>query len=52
MTGRKLGLISTVWSRRKKETFDQNRMKEQELGKMRRGLGTSGTILNVPTSES
>ena len=41
--GRKLGLKSTVWSRRKKETFDQNRMKKQEFKKMRRGLGTSGT---------
>ena len=40
---RKLRLKSTVWSRRKKETFDQNRMKKQEFKKMRRGLGTSGT---------
>ena len=35
-----------------KETFNQNRMKKKELKKMRRGLGTSGTTLNVPTSES
>ena len=27
-------------------------MKEQEFKKVRRGLGTSGTTLNVPTSES
>ena len=27
-------------------------MKEQEFKKMRKGLGTSGTTLNVPTSES
>ena len=27
-------------------------MKKQEFKKMRRGLGTSGTTLNVPTSES
>ena len=37
--------------RRKKETSNQKRMKKQELGKMRRGLGTSRTSLNVPTSE-
>ena len=49
--GRKLGLKSTVWTRRKKETFNQNRMKKQEFKKMR-GLGTSRTSLNVPTSES
>ena len=39
--GRKPGLKSTVWSRRKKETSNQKRMKKQEFGKMRRGLGTS-----------
>ena len=30
--GRKLGLKSTVWSRRKKGTSNQKRMKKQELG--------------------
>ena len=40
---RKLGLKSTVWTRRKKETFNKNRMKKQEFKKMRRGLGTSRT---------
>ena len=50
--GRKLGLKSMVWTRRKKETFNQNGMKKQEFNKMRRGLGTSRTSLNVPTSES
>ena len=49
---RKLGLKSMVWTRRKKETFNQKRMKKQEFKKMRRGLGTSRTTLNVPTSES
>ena len=29
--GRKLGLKSMVWSRRKKETFNQKRMKKQEF---------------------
>ena len=31
--GRKLGLKSTVWARRKKETSNQNRMKKQEFKK-------------------
>ena len=48
---RKPGLKSTVWTRKKKETFNQNRMKKQEFKKLRRGLGTSRMILNVPTSE-
>ena len=52
MKGRKPRLKSTVWSRRKKEIFSQNRMKKQEFKKMRRGLGTSGTPLNIPVSES
>ena len=33
-------------------TFNQNRMKKQEFRKMRRGLRTSGTTLNIPTPES
>ena len=49
---RKLGLKSMVWTRRKKETSNQKRMKKQEFRKMRRGLGSSRTTLNVPTSES
>ena len=49
--GRKLEFKSTVWTRRKKETSNQKRMKKQEFRKMRRGLGTSRTTLNVPTSE-
>ena len=50
--GRKPGLRSIVWSSRKKETFNQNRMKKQEFKKMRRGVGTSRTSLNIPTSDS
>ena len=38
--GRKLELKSTLWTRRKKETSNQKRMKKQEFKKMRRGLGT------------
>ena len=45
--GRKLGLKSTTWSTRKKQTLNWNRMKKQEFKNMRRGLGTSGTALNV-----
>ena len=47
--GRKVGLKSMVWTRRKKEPFNQNRMRKQNLRKMRRGLGTTRTTLNVPT---
>ena len=41
--GKETGLKSMVWTRRKKETFNQNRMKKQEFKKVRRGLGTSET---------
>ena len=34
--GRKPGLKSTVWTRRKKETTNQKRMKKQEVKKMRK----------------
>ena len=51
--GKETGTLrSALWTRRKKETSNQNRMKKQEFKKMRRGLGTSGTTLNIPTSES
>ena len=50
--GRKLELKSTVWSRTKTDTFNQNRMKKHKFKKMRRGLGTSRTTLNVPTSSN
>ena len=36
----------------KEATSNQKRMKKQEFKKMRRGLGTSGKTLNVPTSKS
>ena len=44
MKRRKLGLKSMIWNRRKKETFNQKRMKKQEFRKMRKGLGTSLNI--------
>ena len=50
--GKELGLESTVWTSRKKETSNQKRMKQQEFEKMRRGLGTSRTSLNVLISGS
>ena len=37
--------------KKKKQTFNQNRTKKQELKKMR-GLGTSRTTFNIPTSKS
>ena len=33
MKGRKPELKSTIWNRRKKETFNWNRMKNQEIKK-------------------
>ena len=47
VTGRKLGLKSMLWTRRKKETSNQKRMKKQEFKKMRRVLGTFRTSLNI-----
>ena len=52
MTGRKPGLKSTIWNKNKKYTFNQNRIKKQEFKIMRKSVGTSGTTLNIPTSES
>ena len=49
--GKETGTQINVWSRRKEETSNQKRMKKQEFRNMRRGLGTSRTSLNVPTSE-
>ena len=43
--GRKLGLKSLVWTRRKKQTFNQNRITNKNSKTMRRGLGTSRTTL-------
>ena len=40
------------WSRRKEENIQPEQNEETRLQKMRRGLGTSGTTLNVPTSKS
>ena len=41
--GKETGTQIMVWTRRKKETSNQKRMKKQQFKKMRRGLGTSRT---------
>ena len=38
--------------KQKEKILNQNRMKKQEFKKVRRGLGTSGSTLNVPSPES
>ena len=50
--GRKLGLKSTVWSRRKKETFNQNRMKKQEFRKNEERFRNLQDNFKHSTSES
>ena len=41
--GKETGTQINSVDQREKETSNQKRMKQQELGKMRRGLGTSRT---------
>ena len=51
--GRKPGLKSTVWTRRKKQAFNQKRMKKQEFKKQNvERLRNLRISLNSPTSES
>ena len=52
ITGKETRTQINGLEQRKKETFNQNRMKKQEFKKMKTGLGTSRTSLNIPTSES
>ena len=47
-TGRQINSLD----QKEELTFNKNRMKKQEFKKMTRGLGTSGTTLNIRTSES
>ena len=49
--GKETGTQINSVDQKEEETSNQKRMKKQEFGKMRRGLGTSRTFLNVPTSE-
>ena len=46
------GIQINCLDQKEEMNIQQNRMKKQEVKKLRRGLGTSRTTLNVPTSES
>ena len=46
-TGTQINIVD-----QKEETSKQKKMKKREFKKMRRGLGTSRTSLNIPTSSS
>ena len=50
--GKETGTQINSVGQKEERTSSQKRMKKQEFGKMRRGLGTSRTTLNVPTSET
>ena len=50
--GKETGTQINGLEQKEKRKFNQNGMKKQQFRKMRRGLGTSGTTLNVPTSKS
>ena len=49
--GKETGTQIDGMDQRKKETPNQKRMNKPESKKMRRGLGTSRTSLNIPTAE-
>ena len=49
--GKKTGTKINDLEQKEEKTFNWNRMKKQEFKNMR-GLGTSRTTLNIPTSES
>ena len=49
--GKETGTQINGVDQKEERNINQKRMKKQELGKMRRGLGTSRTSLNIPTSE-
>ena len=50
--GKETGIQINDLDQKEEINIRPNRMKKQEFKKMRRGLGTSGSVLNVPTSES
>ena len=50
--GKETGTQINNLEQKEEITFNQNKMKKEEFKKMRRGLGTSRTTLNVSTSES
>ena len=49
--GMKPRIKPMIWNTRKEKAFNQNSRKKKDFKKMRIGLGTSGTTLNVTTSE-
>ena len=51
-TGKETGTPMNGLDQKEEINIQPDRMKKQEFRKIRRGLGTSRTILNVPTSES
>ena len=50
--GKETGTETNHLNQKGKITFNQNRMKKQEFKKLRRGLGISGTTLNILTFQS
>ena len=46
------GIQINCLDQKEEMNIQHNRMKKQEVKKLRRGLGTSRTTLNVPTSKS
>ena len=50
--GKETGSQINGVDQKEERNIQPEKMKKQEFGKMRRGLGTSRTSLNVPTSES
>ena len=50
--GKQTGIQINDLDQKEEINIRPNRMKKQEFKKMSRGLGTSGTTLNVPTSTS
>ena len=50
--GKETGTQINGLDQKEEINIQPDRMKKQEFRKIRRGLGTSRTILNVPTSES
>ena len=50
--GKETGTQINCVYQKEERNIQPERMKKQEFKKMRRGLGTSRTTLNVPTSKS
>ena len=50
--GKETGTQINNLEQRRKKNFQPQQNEETRIQKMRRGLGTSGTTLNTPTSES